>query len=52
MGEKIVGAVIETTDYDKFKLLEENREITEKALGKIRRSVEKDGWRNYSITVN
>jgi hypothetical protein len=50
--EKIVGAVYETTDYDKFKILKENREITEKALGKIRRSVEKDGWRNYSITVN
>jgi len=52
MGDKVVGQVRETTNYEKFKILNENRDISEKALGRIKRSVEKDGWRNYSITVN
>lgn len=52
MKDKVISSVKETTDYGKFKLLNENREITQKALAKIERSVKKDGWRNYPITVN
>ncbi len=52
MRDKVISSVKETTDYNKFKFLEENREITDKALTKIKKSVEKDGWRNYPITVN
>lgn len=52
MKDKIISNVRETTDYSKFKFLEENREVTLKALKRINRSVLKDGWRNYPITVN
>lgn len=50
--DKVVSTVKETTDYNKFKFLKENRLITEKALAKVKKSVERDGWRNYPITVN
>lgn len=52
MKDKVISSVRETTDYNKFKFLEENREVTKKALTRIRKSVERDGWRNYPITVN
>lgn len=52
MKDKIISNVRETTNYSQFKMLEENREITNKALNRINRSVMKDGWRNYPITVN
>lgn len=52
MKDRIISSVKETTDYSKFKLLNENRLITTKALAKIEKSVAKDGWRNYPITVN
>lgn len=52
MKDRVISSVKETTDYGKFKTLKENREITTKALAKIKKSVERDGWRNYPITVN
>lgn len=52
MKDRVVSNVKETQNYNQFKFLEENREVTNKALNRINRSVMKDGWRNYPITVN
>ena len=52
MKDKIISSVRETKNYGQFKFLEENRELSSKALKRISKSVEKEGWRNYPITVN
>lgn len=44
--------VFETTNYDKFKFETWNRDISEKNLKKIDKSVKEVGWKKHPIIVN
>lgn len=49
---KMVKDVKQTTDYSQFRIGEWNREISEKSIKKIEKSVEKRGWLKHPIIVN
>lgn len=53
MGEdKLVGYVFETSDYDKFKRLQGNREVLKTRISRILKSIKKIGYIGSPITVN
>jgi hypothetical protein len=52
MADKIIGYVYETYDYDKFKLIEGNRELTDARARKIQKNVDKYGQIYNPAIVN
>jgi len=50
--DKVVGYIYESTNYDQFKRLEGNRDVTNARKEKIKRSVEAVGQRESCVTVN
>ena len=52
MADKIIGKIYETMDYDRFKFLEENREVKASRVKKIKDSIEEVGYVLQPILVN
>lgn len=52
MKDKVYAQIYVTTDYDKFKFLEENREVKKSRVKKIKDSIEEVGYVLQPILVN
>jgi len=50
--DKVIGQVYETTDYDSFRFMKENRSVDKSREKKIRKSIEENGWIINPIQTN
>lgn len=49
--DEIVNVVYKTTDYDKFNIIEDNRDINPKHVAKLAKAMDERGWEKGSYVV-
>lgn len=50
--DKVIGQIHETTEYDRFKFMKENRSVDKTREKKIEKSIDANGWIMNPILVN